>query len=128
MDLKLQLSKEHFYIVSVSGGVDSMVLFDLMVKKRFRFAVVHFNHQTRSEAIFEHQLISSLCQKYDVPYHYITLQIKGGSFQAKARKLRHKHLEHTAQHYATQYIITAHHADDQIETIFMKLLRGSNLL
>jgi tRNA(Ile)-lysidine synthetase-like protein len=128
MELKLDLSKSHTYILSVSGGVDSMSLFHYLMTHQYNFVAVHFDHQKRESSKLDGELIESLCQKYQIPYHYIKLSIKSGNFQEAARKERYKHLEEIAVSHHTTYILTAHHADDQLETILMKLIRGSNLL
>lgn len=128
MDLYLNLSKLNKYIVAVSGGVDSMVLLDMLIKNQYDIVVVHFNHQKRKESILDHNLVESICLKNEIPYHYIKLSIKNGNFQEKARELRYSNLTSIASEYETNHIITAHHGDDLAETILMKIIRGSNLL
>lgn len=128
MDFKISLPKEHTYIVAVSGGVDSMVLFDYLLKNNYRLVAVNFNHQKRSDAHLDHELVEKTALNHKIPYHYIKLSIKKGNFQESARELRYAHLEKLAEKYNTPYIITGHHADDLAETILMKLIRGSNLL
>src|SRR5690554_6331714 len=128
MAIKLKLNPNNLYILAVSGGVDSMVLFDLFLKHKYRFIVVHFNHQKRTQSMDDHQLIESLCHTHNIKYHYIKLNIKKGNFQEMARNERYLHLEEIADQYSTSYIVTAHHLDDLAETVLMKLIRGSNLL
>lgn len=128
MALKLKLDSTKLYVLAVSGGVDSMVLFDLFVKHNLNFVVVHFNHQKRAESILDHELVESMCTLHHIPYHYIKLKIKNGNFQEVSRNARYKNLEFIAEQYHTPYIVTAHHLDDLAETIMMKLIRGSNLL
>lgn len=105
-----------------------MVLFYYLVSNNYDFVAVHFNHQKRLESVLDHELILDQTTKYNVPYHYIKLSIKSGNFQEEARILRHKHLIDIANKYQSKDIITAHHGDDLVETILMKLIRGSNLL
>lgn len=128
MSFKINLSKLNTYIIAVSGGLDSMVLLDYLIKNGYKLVVVNFNHQKRSEAHLEHLSIEKICNFHNIPYHYIKLKIKKGNFQEEARNLRYEHLESVAVKHQTNYIVTAHHADDLAETILMKLLRGSNLL
>src|SRR5690554_4951409 len=128
MAIKLSLSPTNTYILAVSGGIDSMVLFDLFIKHKYKFVVVHFNHQKRTESLEDHKLIEGLCLLHQIPYHYIKLNIKSGNFQEMSRNARYLHLEEIADTYQTPYIVTAHHLDDLAETILMKLIRGSNLL
>lgn len=128
MSIKLNLDTTNLYVLAVSGGVDSMVLFDLFIKHQYKFVVVHFNHQKRKESINDHQLIEALCHRHSIPYHYIKLNIKNGNFQESSRNARYLNLEEIADDYKTKYIVTAHHLDDLAETVLMKLVRGSNLL
>jgi len=128
MSLTLSLTKSHTYILSVSGGVDSMSLFHYLKTHDFKFVAVHFDHQKRTLSKLDGELIESLCSENQIPYHYIKLSIKSGNFQDSARQERYRLLQSIADQYNTPYILTAHHADDQIETIMMKLIRGSNLL
>ncbi len=128
MDLSLSLTKSHTYILSVSGGVDSMTLFHYLHVNGYKFIAVHFDHQKRESSKLDGELIESLCCEKQIPYHYIKLFIKSGNFQDSARQERYRFLQEIADQYQTPYILTAHHADDQIETIMMKLIRGSNLL
>lgn len=128
MSIKLNLDSTNLYVLAVSGGIDSMVLFDLFLKHKYKFVVVHFNHQKRKESIHDHQLIEDLCHRHSIPYHYIKLNIKNGNFQESSRNARILNLEEIADTYKTKYIVTAHHLDDLAETVLMKLIRGSNLL
>lgn len=124
--ISLNLDKKQQYIVSVSGGVDSMVLMHLMLKK-YNIVVVHFDHQVRVDSYKDNELIQNYIKNFNIPYHYIKLSIKNGNFQEKARNERYHHLKEIADQYNTPYIVTAHHLDDLAETILMKLARGSNL-
>jgi tRNA(Ile)-lysidine synthetase-like protein len=128
MSIKFNLDTTNLYVLAVSGGIDSMVLFDLFLKHKYKFVVVHFNHQKRKESIHDHQLIEYLCHRHLIPYHYIKLNIKNGNFQESSRNARILNLEEIADSYKTKYIVTAHHLDDLAETVLMKLMRGSNLL
>lgn len=128
MAIKLSLDSTKLYILAVSGGMDSMVLFDLFIQYKYNFVVVHFNHQKRTESIKDHELVQSMCLAHQIPYHYIKLNIDEGNFQEISRNKRYEHLENIASKLQTNYIVTAHHLDDLAETILMRFVRGSNLL
>ncbi|MBN3491010.1 tRNA lysidine(34) synthetase TilS [Acholeplasma equirhinis] len=128
MELRLNLPKSNTYIASISGGVDSMVLLDYLIKENYKFIVVHFNHQKRDDANLDHELVQSITSSFNIPYKYFKLNIKSGNFQDEARKERYDLLEKVANEYKTSHIITAHHNDDLLETVLMKITRGSNLL
>ncbi len=126
------LLKPHYdkkIIISVSGGIDSMVLFSLLNELKYSLVVVHFNHQQREESETEAQYIKELCGKLKVNYEYFVLNIeKGKNFQNESSNLRKKHLIDIAKKHKTDVIVTAHHLNDLAETIIMRLSRGSNLL
>lgn len=114
-------------ILSVSGGVDSTVLFYLLHNLKANLVIVHFNHQQRDASILEAEYVKSLANKYDYPFEYIELSIDE-DFHNQAHHLRKAHLIDIAKKHQTDVIITAHHLNDLLETILMRLSRGSNLL
>ncbi|WCA22245.1 tRNA lysidine(34) synthetase TilS [Candidatus Phytoplasma oryzae] len=130
MFLSIVLDKTDKYIISVSGGIDSMVLLDFLYHKKYRLIVVHFNHSIRQEAIKDKILVKNYCKKKKINFHYFKLNFNNNekNFQNKARILRLEKLKEIALKYKTKYLITAHHLDDLSETIFLKILRGSSLL
>ncbi|MDD2575095.1 MAG: tRNA lysidine(34) synthetase TilS [Acholeplasmataceae bacterium] len=115
-------------ILSVSGGVDSLVLFHILKELHFELVVVHFNHQKRISSIKEALYLDELMKKENIVYEYFVLDIPQENFQNEAHLLRKKLLIETAQKYNTNVIVTAHHLNDLAESILMKLSRGSNLL
>lgn len=114
-------------VLSVSTGVDSMVLLDLLLKKNYSVVVVHFNHNKREASVTEANYLKTYCEERNIPFEYFILNINQDNFQNEAHALRYKHLEDVAKKYHTPYILTAHHLNDLAETILMKLSRGSNL-
>lgn len=126
----LKILKEHQnkkIIVSVSGGVDSLVLFNLLLELKFELVLVHFNHQKRAASKIEADYLKELTDKLNIPFEYFILDIKT-DFQNQAHHLRKKHLQEVALKYHTDVIVTAHHLNDLLETILLKIARGSNLL
>lgn len=128
--LKMNLKLKPFdtLILSVSGGNDSMALLDMLKDAPYPLVVVHFNHQKRHDSEQDAKLVESYCQKHDLPYHYYALEISGGNFHHIAHQLRAHYLKEVADIHHTPYILTAHHLDDLLENILIKLTRGSNLL
>lgn len=124
---ELNIGKSTPLIISVSGGVDSMVLLDYLFINKYKIRVVHFNHQARISSKDDEVLISNYCSQRNINYHLITLKIEKGNFQEIARNLRYYHLKEIAKKYKTKFILTAHHLDDLAETVLMKITRGSNL-
>ncbi|MFP7699496.1 tRNA lysidine(34) synthetase TilS [Candidatus Phytoplasma pyri] len=128
INLSIDLNKKLFYVISVSGGVDSMVLLNVLFYKNIRLVVVHFNHLKRKESYKDKILVENYCLKNKIPFFYFEIKLSLNNFQNEARLLRQKNLQSVAFRYRTNYIITAHHLDDLAENIFMKISRGSSLL
>lgn len=122
------ITKKNLLILSVSGGVDSMSMLDFFTRQNYTIEVVHFNHQKREQSAEEATLVSHYCQTYDIPYHYYTIDVDQGNFHHQAHVLRQQYLHDVAKVAHASFILTAHHLDDLLESILIKLTRGSNLL
>lgn len=122
-------------LVAVSGGQDSVALLDAFVRLDiYELAVGHFNHLTRgAESDGDEVFVKELCQRYGIPFYSDKADVKkiakqkGMSFQNAAREVRYGFLRKTAKMIGASKIAFAHHADDQVETVFMNILRGSGL-
>ena len=123
-------------LVAVSGGVDSMVLLhvlhELAAANQWRLTVAHLNHQLRgrSSQADEH-LVRQTAKKLQLPVVVRRADVRRFahiqklSLEMAARKLRHDFLARTAARLNIPAIALAHHADDQLELFFLRLLRGS---
>jgi len=125
-------------LVAVSGGVDSMVLLHLLVACRQRFkmslGIVHLNHQIRGvEAEKDMKFVENAVLKLKLPFYPIRVnvleyaKIHHLSLEEAGHRLRKKKFEEIADQNAYTKIATAHHLNDQAETILMRLLSGSGL-
>ncbi len=121
-------------LLAVSGGIDSMCLLDIFRQLPYSYAVAHVNHQLRGEdANQDQQFIERTCKTLDIPFHSISLDIKGIALAEKAnisdtgRKERYNYFHQIGQKHGYTKIATAHHANDDIETMLMRLLDGSGL-
>lgn len=120
----------HYIVVACSGGADSVALVDLM----HRFAaehpvipvVVHVNHKLRGrESTRDEKFVRALCTRRGLPCAVLAAPVsKSGNVQAEARRLRYAALAAVAQHIRSPIVLTAHHANDQAETVLLHLLRG----
>ena len=128
LKITLRIPIKHPLVVSVSGGVDSMVLLTLLCETNYKLIVVHFNHLKREESIIEKDLVESFCKDKNLPFYYYTIDVNEGNFHHQAHQLRNHYLKEVAKLHETPYILTAHHMDDLFENILIKLTRGSNLL
>lgn len=116
-------------VVALSGGLDSLSLTYLLKKLGLNIICVHFNHKVRKESEFEAEFCRLFCAKNKIPFYYYTVLVNNKeNFQSEARAFRYRKLREVARQNDTKYIITGHHLDDLIETILIKLTRGSNLL
>lgn len=113
------------YIVAVSGGVDSVVLLHKMVQEaKHELIVAHFDHGIRPDSAADAQFVEALARRYHLPFITKREELGPHASEAYARTRRYLFLRAQAkQHQAT--IITAHHANDAVETIAINLLRGS---
>lgn len=121
-------------VLAVSGGVDSMVLTDLMQKVGSHFVVAHCNFHLRgAESDGDEQLVREYAEKHNLQCfvkHFDTERFaaeNGVSIEMAARDLRYAWFEELRQRLGFDKIVLAHHADDQIETFFINLLRGAGL-
>lgn len=123
-------------LVAVSGGLDSMVLLALLHRlagpRRWQLTVAHFNHQLRGKAAdADQQLVRQTAQSLGWPMVAGGAPVKkharrrGWSVEMAARELRHTFLATAAQKAGIPTVALAHHADDQVETFFLRLLRGA---
>jgi tRNA(Ile)-lysidine synthase len=124
--------KETAVLAAVSGGVDSIVLLDLMqrVQKRtgFRLGVAHIDHQLRPESKEEAAYLQAYCEEQGIPFHLAVWEEPAATgIEAAARTFRYRFFTECMQEHGYKIVLTAHHGDDQIETILMKLLRGGQL-
>ena len=120
-------------LVGVSGGPDSLCLLDLLVTTKRPLIVAHFNHQLRPESDQEAEHVQDLAQRYALPFVSASQDVKSFasensfSLEEAARKARYRFLFARAREAGAQVIAVAHHADDQVETVLMHLLRGAGL-
>ncbi len=117
-------------LVAVSGGVDSVVLCELCKQAGFNFSVAHCNFQLRGdESQRDEQFVKSLSEKYGVPYFVKKFETEQYaqknklSIQVAARDLRYEWFNQIAIHH----ILTAHHANDNIETLLMNFFKGTGI-
>lgn len=117
------------YIVAVSGGVDSMVLLDLLHKhSRLQLVVAHFEHGIRQDSVVDFKLVKAAAKKYGLPFVAAHGNLGPNASEAEARKARYDFLRHAMHEEGAGAIITAHHQDDMLETAVLNMLRGTGRL
>ena len=122
-------------LIAVSGGIDSVVLCELCHQAGYSFLIAHCNFKLRGEeSMRDEKFVRSLGEKYKVEVlvqHFDTEKYaadKKVSVQVAARELRYQWFEELIKkEHKANYLLTAHHADDNLETIMMNFFRGTGL-
>ena len=113
------------YLVAVSGGVDSVVLLDMLVSKGIdELIVAHFDHGIRVDSANDALFVKRLAQKYGLVFEMEREELGQGASEELARQRRYRFLREMAIKHGAK-VVTAHHADDVIETVAINLHRGT---
>ena len=113
-------------MVAVSGGVDSMVLLELLRQRpRLELIVAHFDHGIRPDSAEDRKLVQRIAKAYNLPFIYAKGDLGANASEALAREVRYAFLRTAQAEQGAKAIITAHHQDDMLETAIMNLLRGT---
>ncbi len=119
-------------LVAVSGGSDSLGLLDLLAgspeARRLSLRVAHLDHGIHPESRRVAQTVRRIAAQYGFPFHTDRVELGPNASETEARRARYRWLESVAERNGDALILTAHHRDDQIETVLMRLIRGSGPL
>lgn len=114
------------YVLAVSGGVDSMVLLDLLANKPgIELVVAHFNHGIREDSRVDEMLVHKAARKYGLKFELGRADLGNQPSEEQARNARYSYLKSVRAKHNAKAIITAHHQDDKLETALINLLRGT---
>ncbi|SFH81373.1 tRNA lysidine(34) synthetase TilS [Pisciglobus halotolerans] len=126
--------KKDRLLLAVSGGVDSMVLLDLMCRlpeeEKPWIGVVHVNHQLRPASDIEQSAVQNICEEKQLPFFtacWPKEEHPSVGTEAAARSFRYAFFLQVMRKQQATRLVTAHHGDDQMETILMRLVRGGQL-
>lgn len=124
-------------LIALSGGADSVALLHfacaLAKKMQFKVYACHVNHNLRTTAKRDENLVINLCKELNIPLTVKKVAVKTLAKKEKlslehaARKLRYQALEEAAKKFNCKVLAFAHHADDNVETFLLNLLRGTQL-
>ena len=139
-DFKAFVTKENLFqpkdhlLLAVSGGVDSVVLCELCHRAGYSFSIAHCNFQLRGEeSVRDENFVRGLAARYGVRIHvkHFETEAYAGqhklSIQVAARNLRYQWFRELLSQFQIQKLLTAHHANDNIETILMNFFKGTGI-
>ena len=121
-------------IVGLSGGMDSMVLLDILTLLGYSCIAAHCNFHLRGEESNRDEIfVKKWCKSIDIPFTSINFDTNQYALDRKisiemaARELRYNWFETLRKHYQANYIAVAHHKDDSVETVLLNLIRGTGI-
>jgi len=132
IDSNKLFTKDEPLLLALSGGADSLALFYLLKGSGYTFGVAHVNYSLRGEESNEDEaFVASLCKKYGIRFHLNKIKNtywkKGMNTQGEARKIRYSYFDEIINSEGYSKVVTAHHKDDNTETILMNITRGTGL-
>lgn len=124
--------QEYTFLVAVSGGVDSMALLELCISTGLSVEAAHINYGLRGEDSFQDQLlVQKACLKNQIPLHIYEVSKKdqkpNNSIQEWARKIRYRFFREVKTERNLDFILTAHHLNDQLETFLINLSKAAGI-
>lgn len=125
--VKASIEAKKKVLIAVSGGMDSVFLLDLVSRCKVEFEVGYFNHGDRpKESDLEEKFVRGLAENYNtnITVGYGVDLCSGSNIEQRCREQRYAFLTRTAKERGMDFILTAHHQQDQIETIFLRLMMG----
>ncbi|HEX5797477.1 MAG TPA: tRNA lysidine(34) synthetase TilS [Candidatus Saccharimonadales bacterium] len=126
MKLKVTPGK---YVAAISGGVDSVVLLDLLNRylkdAKQNLVVAHYDHGIRPDSVGDREFVQQIAKDYGLEFYYEDGKLGPNSSEALARRKRYEFLNRIKDKTDADAIVTAHHADDILETMVINVLRGT---
>lgn len=126
--MKLNIGSKK-YVVAVSGGVDSVVLLDLLYgqidKPKENLVVAHFDHGIRENSAEDRKFVEDLARGYGLEFYFEEGRLGADASEALAREKRYEFLNGVKKKTSATAIVTAHHSDDVLETVIINILRGT---
>ena len=116
-------------VVALSGGADSVALLDLLhilaPELGLSLVVAHADHGIQADSGSVAQAVAALARHYELPFEVGELALGPEATETAARRARYAWLGEVQRRHAARYLVTGHHRDDQVETVLLRLLRGS---
>lgn len=132
IDKSFSFNTNDIIVVGCSAGPDSMALLHmlLVIRKKYNLSLIvaHVNHNVRVESFDEAKFMQKYCDDNNIVFETMVIEKYGDdNFHNEARNIRYHFFEEIVKKYNANYLMTAHHGDDLMETILMRIVRGSNL-
>lgn len=126
---KYDIKNEEYLVIGASAGPDSIALLNLVrTTTKKKLVCAHIDHNIRKISNEEANYLQQYCQTNNIIFESMTIKsYKEKNFENEARNIRYKFYEQILNIYHSQTLLLAHHGDDLIETVLMKIIRGSNL-
>jgi tRNA(Ile)-lysidine synthetase-like protein len=116
------------FILAVSGGVDSVVLLDILSKMNYGFVVAHYDHGIRKDSDQDRLFVEKIANKYGKAFFYAEGNLGSEASEELARNKRYEFFKDIQNKTGANLIVTAHHQDDEIETAIINIIRGTSRL
>lgn len=123
---------QHTYLLAVSGGADSMVLSSIFRDLGLRFQVAHVNYHLRGkDSDADQKVVENFCDQHHIKFHLYNVSDKDNkpenSIQLWAREIRYHFFKEIQQRENLEFLVTAHHLNDQLETFLIHLSKASGI-
>ena len=125
----IDINNDKYIVIGVSSGPDSMALLHLL-KNNLNCNIVcaHINHNVRNQSDEEEKYLKEYCQSHNIIFESMKIEsYTKNNFENEAREKRYNFYEKILKKYNSHNLFLAHHGDDLIETVIMKIIRGSNI-
>lgn len=124
--IKAHYAQEQPFLLGLSGGVDSVVLLSLFHRSQCHIRAIHIHHGISPNADYWAEFCQQLCQSWQIPFQCVKVSLANKqNLEQQARQLRYQAIK---QHLLpNEVFVTAHHQDDQAETVLLALSRGSGV-
>lgn len=124
--------ENHTYLLAVSGGADSMVLACLFKDLGLKFQIAHINYHLRDEdSKLDQKVVENFCFRHDIKFHLYEVSEQDNkpenSIQLWARELRYRFFRQIQKKENLEFLVTAHHLNDQLETFIINLSKASGI-
>jgi tRNA(Ile)-lysidine synthase len=128
------LTQKKNIFLACSGGMDSMALAHILLSKQIPFSIAHCNFQLRgAESNKDEEFVKQFAQQHHIPFHSISFDTEANAKQHKtsveeeARNLRYQYFRSLTDQDGVDAFLLAHHLDDDVETILMRIISGTGI-